>query len=105
MVRPLVLAGALGFGAAVGLIGNAVSAWALRRAGSRKETAAGTGEWVPLLAVQYVVRLGLGLISLYAAYRLSSGDASVVVMVLVGLVAARYLLLWRLARGDLGRDK
>lgn len=94
MIRLGTLASAFAFGAAVGFLENAISGWALRLA----------ARWPLFLALQYVLRIGLSLVSLYVTYRVSAGDAAAVVANLAGLLVARYLLLWRLTQGDRGRQ-
>lgn len=109
---------AFAFGAAVGFLNNAISGWLLRRAAGGKRTAGaeeppagnqapagerppGTGfpvSWTSLLALQYVLRIALSLVSLYVTYRIAAGDAGAILANLAGLFLARYWLLWRLGR-------
>ncbi len=103
MIRLGTLVSAFAFGSAVGLLGNAISGWVLRLGGKDPGRGSGAGSgWLTLLALQYVLRIGLSLASLYVTYRVSAGDAATVVANLAGLFVARYLLLWRLTRGGRG---
>ncbi len=86
-------------GCAVGLLNNTVSrlAWRLGKKG------AGLGasppvNWPALFALQYFLRLALSVVSLYVVFRVSAADPVAILANLAGLLLARYLLVWRLAR-------
>lgn len=99
VVRLGTLVSAFAFGAAVGFLENAISGWALRLGGKKRGEGPSTAQsWPSLLALQFVLRVLLSLGSLYVTYLVSAGDPITVLSNLAGLLVARYLLLWRLAK-------
>ncbi len=103
MNRAGVLLAAFAFGAAVGFLNNVISGWAWRFGAAKGTKAPGEGSkaapgWPAIFAMQYVLRIGLSLVSLYVTYRVSAGDAVTILLNLAGLLLARYVLLWRLSR-------
>ncbi len=103
MIRFGTIAAAFVFGVAIGFLNNTISNLAWRLGGKGTDQAPGKGaggssDWPSLLAVQYVLRILLSLVSLYVTYRYSRGDPVVVVANLGGLLLTRYWLLWRLTQ-------
>jgi len=112
------VAAALALGAAVGLLNNLMSGWVHRLAGkiesSRRPAPADgsaggsevspapVGSWPSLFAVQFIVRLVLSVLSLYVTFRLFGGSAGPILANLAGLLATRYILLWRLGHDSAG---
>jgi len=90
----------LAFGGAVGVLQNAISGWVLRRGRAKVGTQTPPSADWSLVLVQSVLRLALSLMALYAAYRVSRADPVAVVATLLGLLGARYALLWRLSREE-----
>ena len=101
-----ILVAAFAFGGAIGVLNNAISGWVSRfSARSGKGEPGGPGSiWPSLFALQFVLRIGLSLVSLYVAFRVSGGDAATILVNLAGLFVTRYVLLWRLARGGSGQN-
>jgi len=111
------IAAALALGTAVGLFNNLISQWVYRLT-DRKESSRGAsledrpagpggppasaGSWPALFAAQFVLRLVLSVLSLYAAYRIFDGSPGPVLANLAGLLATRYMLLWRLTHSGAG---
>lgn len=106
MARLGILVAAFAFGGAIGVLNSAISGWVYRfSARSAEGKPGGPGStWPSLFALQFVLRIGLSLVSLYVAYRVSGGDAATILANLAGLFIARYVLLWRLARGGSGQN-
>lgn len=99
MVEAGVIAAAFIFGGAVGFLCNTISAWVWRLSKRDGGRSSPTG-WPALFGVQFILRLFLSLVSLYVTYRLSHSGWAVAAN-LLGLLIARYVLIWRLAqRGE-----
>ena len=97
MARAGVLAGALLLGGAVGLLNSAISGWV--HAFISRDDPDAAWRRPTVFALQFFLRVLLGFLSLYGAYRFSGGDPVAVFLNLAGLLGARYHLLWRVARG------
>jgi len=101
-----VVLAAFASGIAVGAVGNALSNWTLRLGRGRPDGEAGrSATWPSIFALQFVLRIFASFASLYATYRLTAGDTGALMANLGGLLVARYLLLWRLARGGSGETR